>query len=378
MRKSPHHISLKKILIFHIGHLGDTLMIIPSLKALRQNFPQASFTLLSDKVIGNDFVLGSSLFKGSSFFDNFITFPKVKGSLINFINPILALKSLYLLRRMNFDAVAYLVPSMRWPQQIIRDKRLFKYIGIQNLFGFSGFDADRQNAADHSEAWTHEADAIMKRLAIDCLKIPSPGKADISIDLNESDFQSVEAFFNSHKNSHKNKILIGFGPGSKMQSKRWPNERYLAVGKKLISKYDIWPIIFGGPEDKKGGDKLLTKFGKGYNAAGRLCLREAAACLSKCTLYIGNDTGTMHLAASVSTPCVAIFSARDLKGKWYPYGNQHVVFRKDINCAGCMLEACEHRTCLMEITPKEVSAAAEYRLVSRSTNLLNNKREKKV
>jgi len=73
-------IKASKILIFHIGHLGDTLMIVPSLRALKANFPDASFTLLSDRIMGNGYVLGASLFEGMKFFDQVITFPKVKGA----------------------------------------------------------------------------------------------------------------------------------------------------------------------------------------------------------------------------------------------------------------------------------------------------------
>ncbi len=351
-----------KILIFHIGHLGDTLMIVPSIRALRKNYPKASFTLLSDKVLGDGYVLGASLFDGSNFFDECITFPKIRGPFKKIINPILALKSAYSLRSQKFNTVAYLVPSMRSPGQIKRDRLLFKLTGIQIFFGFLGFDAARQKAADPNKPWVHEADAIMKRLALDGLNMPTSDEVDIRIEPTKTDIKSANFFLNKQGNSHENRIMIGFGPGSKMQSKKWPHEKYLEVGKRLITDYDIWPIVFGGTEDKIVGDELLFGWGRGYNAAGKLGLHEAAAGLSKCVLYIGNDTGTMHLATSVSTPCIAIFSARDLKGKWYPYGKGHIVFRENIHCAGCQLETCEHKTCLMKITAMAVSKAAESRL----------------
>jgi len=164
----------------------------------------------------------------------------------------------------------------------------------------------------------------------------------------------VDAFFAGQKVDHNKRTLVGFGPGSKMQAKKWPKERFAEVGESLIKSHDIWPIVFGGPEDKTIGDELVSAWGRGYNAAGVLGLREAAEGLSRCALYIGNDTGTMHLAAAVSTPCVTVFSARDLRGKWDPYGKDHIVLRRDIDCAGCKLESCEHKSCLMQIEVDEV------------------------
>jgi ADP-heptose:LPS heptosyltransferase len=86
--------------------------------------------------------------------------------------------------------------------------------------------------------------------------------------------------------------------------------------------------------------------------------------LERCALYVGNDTGTMHLAASVGTPCVAIFSARDNPGKWEPTGPGHIVLRHEVPCAGCMLETCVDNDleCLKAISVDEVLAAIGGRL----------------
>ena len=64
------------------------------------------------------------------------------------------------------------------------------------------------------------------------------------------------------------------------------------------------------------------------------------AALERCAFYLGNDTGTMHMAVAAGIPCVAVFSSRDFPGNWYPYGNGHVVFRTPIKCEGCFLEKC--------------------------------------
>ncbi|MGE3465976.1 MAG: glycosyltransferase family 9 protein, partial [Pyrinomonadaceae bacterium] len=99
-------------------------------------------------------------------------------------------------------------------------------------------------------------------------------------------------------------------------------------------------------------------WGVGANAAGRTTVRQSAALLEHCRLYLGNDTGTMHLAASVGTPCVAIFAAIDWPGRWLPFGNRNVCFRRRVECEGCHTADCFNaRKCLDLISAAEVYEA---------------------
>jgi ADP-heptose:LPS heptosyltransferase len=151
---------------------------------------------------------------------------------------------------------------------------------------------------------------------------------------------------------------IAVAPGSKMASKRWPQERFVQVVAKLHQRFpDYQFIVFGDYRDETLGDELVERYrGDCVNLAGRLSVLESAALLEQCAAYIGNDTGTMHLAAMVGCPCVAIFSSRDAPGRWDPIGQGHVVLRSDPSCAGCMLEECVERKnrCLTDISVDQV------------------------
>jgi len=118
-------------------------------------------------------------------------------------------------------------------------------------------------------------------------------------------------------------------------------------------------VVFGGKEDRVIGEWLLEKWGRGYNAAGALTLRASAAALKRCALFLGNDTGTMHLAAAVGVPCVGIFSSREPPGLWFPQGDRHRVFRSEIECENCGLIECIERAneCLKKIKVDEVFEA---------------------
>ena len=94
-------------------------------------------------------------------------------------------------------------------------------------------------------------------------------------------------------------------------------------------------------------------------AAGALGIRQSLAALRRCRLYVGNDTGTMHLAVAAGTRCVAIFSARDRPGLWEPYGSGHRVLRRKIECEGCELMECTEKgnACTLAIGVDEVVSA---------------------
>jgi ADP-heptose:LPS heptosyltransferase len=178
--------------------------------------------------------------------------------------------------------------------------------------------------------------------------------------LTETEISTANHWIKSNVGSLDSVSLIGVGPGSKWASKIWPEENYAKVGRRLFSNdTHAYPIVFGGPTDQALGDRLLRTWGRGANAAGKLSPRQAAAALSRCELYLGNDTGTMHLAASVGTRCVAIMSAQDWPGRWYPYGEHHVVLRTNVPCEGCQLKVCEREAlrCLTSITVEEVVSA---------------------
>ena len=100
------------------------------------------------------------------------------------------------------------------------------------------------------------------------------------------------------------------------------------------------------------------------NLCGALTPRESAACFARARLFLGLDSGPMHLAAAVGTPCVAIFAARNIPRVWFPHGDRHRVLYHEVDCMGCGLETCvvEKKKCLMSITVDEVVGAVEASL----------------
>ena len=123
-------------------------------------------------------------------------------------------------------------------------------------------------------------------------------------------------------------------------------------------------LLAGSPEESEASDFAaahwqLSGGAPVTNLCGRLTPRESAAAFARARLFIGHDSGPMHLAAAVGTPCVAIFAARNLPRQWFPYGPHHRILYHRVECAGCGLETCieQQKKCLLSITPDEVLAA---------------------
>jgi heptosyltransferase-3 len=357
-----------KILIFRIGSLGDNLVGVPSIWSIRISFMEADLYLLRNDLLFSNRVSGMEIFDGTKIFKGYLRYPSGTGWIYRLIRPFVMFLLLIQLRIYRFDMLVYLVPSSRSENQVKRDRRFFRFAGIQKFVGMNGFEPfPPKTPGKAMPLMRREADLLLARLKVSGLRVPLPKQIRIDINLNENDRQDFERIL-SELPSSAGRTWVGIGPGSNMPAKIWPLERYQEVVRELIEQEKVWPVVLGGPEDKEMGKRLIEAWGCGYNLAGALSVRASAVALSRCKLYLGNDTGTMHLAASEKVPCVAIFSSRTYPGLWYPYGDQHRVFRTQIECEGCELVVCleKQMKCILSIQTKEVLMACLDVLRSKS------------
>jgi len=353
--------SPKRILVFRIGQLGDTIVALPAMWAIRKHFPHAQFVLLCDRHPGKTYVLAADLLGGTGIFDRFESYvvdDSTRGKALRAWH-ILELWSR--LRRQRFDMLVYLAPSTRTQKQVARDRKFFSATGIKQFLGMEGFpNLPRKLPGQALGATVSEADLLLARLGADGVPVPSAGMGSLDLCLGATEQREVDAWLREIPSAGQ-RAWVGIGPGSKMPAKRWPEGRFRDVVAKLIQDFDVWPVVLGGVEDRELGNRLCAQWGCGHNAAGVLSLRGAAAALQRCVLFLGNDTGTMHLAAAAGIRCVAVFSAREWPGMWHPYGIESLVLRSPIECEGCGLVECVERRneCLSRIQVNEALAACE-------------------
>jgi asparagine synthase (glutamine-hydrolysing) len=363
----PAVLSGKRILVFRIGQLGDTIISLPAMSVVRRNFPEAHIALLSDRHPGKSYVLAPDLLQNAGIFDEFLTYPVEDTGEISKGSRMAAL--LARIRRKRFDTLVYLAPTNRTPEQIGRDRRFFSFAGIGNFIGMNGFEHLEPKVPGQPMAMApSESELLLRRLAGSGLVIRPEDKTRMDFGLRVDDDSAVLEWLRQQVTADGGRIWVAVGPGSKMPAKRWPLRRFEEVVRHLIDEFDIWPTVFGGAEDRVIGDWLLERWGRGYNAAGGLALRPSLVAMKRSVIFLGNDTGTMHMAAAVGVPCVAIFSARERPGLWYPGGIDHKVFRSQIECEGCGLVECIERQneCLKRISATDVLEACREMLATRA------------
>ncbi len=348
-----------KILIFRIGQLGDTLVSVPALWAVREHFRNARLTLLCDGQVGRGFVLASEVLEGAGIVDGFLYYPIDNSALGKLLRP---LRMLILLMRLvlhRFDALVYLPPSLRSRRQVARDLKFFGLAGLKNVIGTGEFEAPpRKTPGEPLPLVPQEGELLLDYLERAGIRTPPPGK--MRIDLNTGTAETLALTHWLERLPEDNgRRWIAVGPGSKMPVKRWPLERYAEIVQRLIDEFDIWPVVFGGAEDERICESLVSGWNRGYVAADRLEIRTAIAAMARCLFYLGNDTGTMHMAVAAGIKCVGIFSARDYPGYWYPLGGGHIVLRNSPPCEGCMLQVCNEfgMECILSISVNEVHQA---------------------
>jgi len=269
------------------------------------------------------------------------------------------------LRREHFDAVVSILPSDRPRWALLRDRIFFRACGIYRPIGFRPYAEweIRPRRSDGRPAQTAtEANLRVRRLFAENVGLASGNLFALPLLTVSRDRQEkVERWLDSRR-SFPDRSLIALCPGCKKPANAWPAERFLEIARRLrrLNQFEI--VILGGPAERALADYLTANLdGQAIHAAGCFSVPESAALLSRCSLLIGLDTGTTHLAAAVGVPCVVIQSANSFPGQWDPIGRIHSVIRADVPCEGCLQQECpvDGHPCMENLTVDIVWNAIE-------------------
>ena len=339
--------------------MGDTIVALPSLHVLRQNFPEARITLLHERPSGS-LVQVEQLLDGSELIDDYMMYPVLSRNDRRATALLEMIRLLFHLRWRQYDLLVHMAVGDRTSWQDVRDRLFFRLAGIERQILSSEYRPPRSGDRPLPVVM-QEADFLLSCLGRSGLRVPAAGTGCMDLCLGPSEAAEVARWERETGLAGDRRLRVAFGLASKMPAKRWPLDRYLVVARHLVDKCDIMPVAFGGAEDAAAAEQLIAVCGRGASACGKLGMRGAIRALRDCRLYVGNDTGTMHMAAAAGVQCVAIFSARNPPGKWFPYGSGHRVHRVAVSCEGCYLDVCEieRMRCLTAIEPGEIIQSCE-------------------
>jgi ADP-heptose:LPS heptosyltransferase len=123
------------------------------------------------------------------------------------------------------------------------------------------------------------------------------------------------------------RCFIGFQPGSSKAERRWPAENFVQLGRELTMRHKANILVFGTENEEPLTRSISDQIPNAQSFAGKTTLPQLAALLEKCQVLVTNDTGTMHLAAAVGIPNVALFETSAYFRETGPYGSGHWIIQ---------------------------------------------------
>ena len=333
----------KNLLVRGVNWIGDAVMTMPALRALRKELPDTKISLLVKPWV-------APLFENNPFIDDIILYEDKYSSISGKfrLSSVLRTKSFCssILFQNAFDAA--LIAFLSGIPQRIGYNRDWRGFLLTDSIPFNNDDRKMH----HIEYYLN----ILRQAGIDAeFSLPY-----IYLSLNER--IRARDLLKGLK-----RPVIGINPGASYGStKRWQPEKFAEVTRKIISELGGSVVIFGGQSETGIAEEITSKFQISnfkfqiLNKAGKTDLRELSALISECDVFLTNDSGPMHIGYAVRTPLVAIFGSTDpeLTG---PVGKGNTVIRKNTDCSPCFKRTCGRNKmdCMDAITADEVFDAIE-------------------
>ncbi|MBL8130990.1 MAG: WecB/TagA/CpsF family glycosyltransferase [Anaerolineae bacterium] len=343
----------RRILVVQLADIGDLVLSTPALAALRAAHPTDHLALLTTRH-------AAPILEGAGLVDELLLFDKHAFDRLSALarprNLAAAVRLTARLRRRRYDAIVFLhhfstrfgalkFAALAWSAASPRR------LGLENGRGFflteripdEGFGAKHQ-----AQYWLD----LMGLLGAD----PAPRPARIG----------VPDAAHLLPRSARPRIALHAGSGGYSPARRWDPVRFAEVADRLIEQRDAEIVLVGGKGDDSAAVRAAMRHAP-LDLTGGTTLSELSAVLGGCDLFIGADSGVMHIAAAAGAPVLAIFGPSNAAA-WSPWtpGGRSAVVRSAPACSPCSYvgvgvgarEGCAARTCMRLVTVDQVTLAA--------------------
>lgn len=337
----------KKILFIKLGALGDVILSIPSLRMLRERFPDASISVLVDRKL-------APILSQVPYIDEIIPVDRNRLSELPYF-----LKTARKIRKQGFD-ISVDIQNSKWTH-------LLAYFGgAQERYGFKrGFFGRLLNRPDANfdavEPPVKHQFRILSKLGVRKLDDTLELRSDKESDARVMEMLPKDAEFLSSK---KVGLIIGSSP--KWPTKRWPLENFRVLAKKLTQELKCRVILIGSSEDQNAAKELENEKGI-LNLTGKTSLADLVPLISRLDVLVSGDTAPLHIAAAVQTKITALFGPTDPK-RHMPPASGAQVFVKNLACQPCYSGTCRNTdqlACLKQISVNEVFLSVQRQLVKK-------------
>ena len=327
--------------------LGDAIMALPALEALRQAKPEANLTVLARASVAD-------LYRLSGLCEDVVALPSPKGA----GGWRSVWRAAWTLRAHRFDA-GLLLPNS------FESALTFRLAGIRDSWGYAR-DGRRpllRRAAEpprQGEIPRHEVFYYLELLRRLGIISALPAEAIPRLRLSEETRARGREVLAEAGLSGR---IIAIAPGSaNSRAKQWAPERFVAAARETAETLGASVAIFGTPQERElaaGIEISLAGLGVQVRSlAGRTSLRDFICAIANVSVLITNDSGGMHVAYAAGVPTVAIFGPT-IPEATGPLGPHTRIVREPVECSPCMLKDCpiDHR-CMTAISPERVARVA--------------------
>ena len=317
-RRLPH---IRKILIIRNDGIGDLLNSTPAIAVLRQTYLDAEITVLVQP-------LNASVLVGNPDVDRVLVFDRehTHRRLRD------RLRFYRRLRHEQYDLVV-VMRTASWCN-FVAFLSGAKYRLGRNQKQFRSFLTHTWQG-QYKKGKTHEVDRNFDLVRLIC---DGDKHRRLVLNLLDDEIESAQQLLAARKIT-PNDFLVGIHPGGSSFDKRWPEENYAQVADALVHEYNAKVLILRGPHEAKL-ERNIQRFVKSESIAyAPRSIRELAALIKHCNLFVCNDSGPMHIAAALAVRTVAIFGPTDHVA-WEPLSDEATIVRRNMPCWPCSAHKC--------------------------------------
>jgi heptosyltransferase-2 len=339
----------KTILLLRSARLGDFIVTIPALVLLRRTYPTARIVLLTTTSTNADMQAATLGYTDAS---GTMPWLALAASLIDEMRVFSMHSRLQGLRevREHVHAVqpdlVFLLPFSAEDGINRAAKMIFLWLGgvRRNVFGYRVRTSIRFLTGLQYRAgmFEHQVWGPLRAL-MECDGIPRIDATEVEFDLSIA--PAVEQWVADlwAQQGWQNRRVVALFPGGTFMHKRWEVDNFAHVCHALCAEADLAFVILGAAGEQDICSALHERLGQeaAINLAGRTSIEQMAAILTRCSLFLGNDSGPAHIAAATSLRCVTLTSGIEYPGWWEPWNSQAFAVRHAVECSPCF----SYQTC---------------------------------
>jgi heptosyltransferase III len=300
-------LSPEKILIYRLGSLGDTVIALPCFHLIRKAFPTSKITILTNAPVSGKAAPAMAILENSGLCDDAISYP------VGTRNASELAKVRQSIRQTQPGILIHLAAG-RGLLKSLRDYLFFRSCGIKKIIGtpFRRWDLQVRQLDDG------EFEPESQRLASRLASLGTVNLADhCSWDLALKEDEKRRA---SELMPVNRKDFLAVSVGTKVPVKDWGEDNWEKLLSQLSQKMsNVSLVLLGSADESERSEKLGRAWAGGFiNLCGKTSPRVSAAILEQCRLFIGHDSGPMHLASVSGVPTIGLFSWFNPPGQWFP------------------------------------------------------------